>query len=125
MRRGLIAVGLLILLFAVLLANIHALDSLLGAVEAGVCRSSAALRAGDAQLAASEAEAAMKLWQSKADYAHIVLRQDVIDAVSESFFELIEEIRSGDGEADTAYLDLLYRLDSIGRMDHLSLSSVF
>ena len=67
----------------------------------------------------------MKLWQSKADYAHIVLRQDVIDAVSESFFELIEEIRSGDGEADTAYLDLLYRLDSIGRMDHLSLSSVF
>ncbi|MBR2582636.1 MAG: DUF4363 family protein [Oscillospiraceae bacterium] len=125
MRRGLIAVGLLILLFAVLLANIHALDSLLGAVEAGICRSSAALRAGDAQLAASEAEAAMKLWQSKADYAHIVLRQDVIDAVSESFFELIEEIRSGDGEADTAYLDLLYRLDSIGRMDHLSLSSVF
>lgn len=125
MRRGLIAVGLLILLFAVLLANIHALDSLLGAVEAGVCRSSAALRAGDAQLAASEAEAAMKLWQSKADYAHIVLRQDVIDAVSESFFELIEEIRSGDGEADTAYLDLLYRLDNIGRMDHLSLSSVF
>lgn len=125
MRRGLIAVGLLILLFAVLLANIHALDSLIGAVEAGVCRSSAALRAGDAQLAASEAEAAMKLWQSKADYAHIVLRQDVIDAVSESFFELIEEIRSGDGEADTAYLDLLYRLDNIGRMDHLSLSSVF
>ncbi len=125
MRRGLIAVGLLILLFALLLANIHALDSLIGAVEAGVCRSSAALRAGDAQLAASEAEAAMKLWQSKADYAHIVLRQDVIDAVSESFFELIEEIRSGDGEADTAYLDLLYRLDSIGRMDHLSLSSVF
>ena len=125
MRRGLIAVGLLILLFAVLLANIHALDSLLGAVEAGVCRSSAALRTGDAQLAASEAEAAMKLWQSKADYAHIVLRQDVIDAVSESFFELIEEIRSGDGEADTAYLDLLYRLDNIGRMDHLSLSSVF
>ena len=125
MKRGLLAAGLLILLFALLLANIHALDTLIGAVEERVCRSSAALRAGDAQLAASEAEAAMKLWQSKADYAHIVLRQDVIDAVSDAFFELLEEIRSGDGEADTAYLSILYRLDSIERMDHLRLSSVF
>ena len=125
MKRGLIAAGLLILLFALLLANIRALDALIGAVEEGVCRSSAALRAGDAQLAASEAEAAMKLWQSKADYAHIVLRQEEIDAVSEAFFELLAELRSGDGEADTAYLNSLYRLDGIGRMEHLRLSSVF
>ncbi len=125
MKRGLIAAGLLILLFALLLANIRALDALLGAVEEDVCRSSAALRAGDAQLAASEAEAAMKLWQSKADYAHIVLRQEEIDAVSEAFFELLAELRSGDGESDTAYLNILYRLDGIGRMEHLRLSSVF
>ncbi len=125
MKRGLIAAGLLILLFALLLANIRRLDALLGAVEAGVCRSSAALRAGDVQLAASEAEAAMRLWQSKADYAHIVLRQDEIDAVSDAFFELLKGIRAGDSEADTAYLSLLYHLDSIGRMDQLRLSSVF
>ena len=125
MKRGLIAAGLLILLFALLLANIRALDALLGAVEEDVCRSSAALRAGDAQLAASEAEAAMKLWQSKADYAHIVLRQEEIDAVSDAFFDLLRELRSGDGEPDTAYLGLLYRLDGIGRMEHLRLSSVF
>ncbi|MBR0208367.1 MAG: DUF4363 family protein [Oscillospiraceae bacterium] len=125
MKRGLLAAGLLILLFALLLANIHALDALIGAVEKGVCRSSAALRAGDAQLAASEAEAAMKLWQSKADYAHIVLRQETIDAVSEAFFELLEEIRSDGGEAEEAYLSLLYHLDSIARMEHLRLSSVF
>ena len=41
MRRGFIAAGLLILLFALLLANIRRLDTLIGAVEAGVCRSSA------------------------------------------------------------------------------------
>ena len=125
MKRGFIAAGLLILLFALLLANLHRLDALLGAVEAGVCRSSAALRAGDAQLAASEAEAAMRLWQSEADYAHIVLRQDEIDAVSDAFFELLKGICAGDSEADTAYLSLLYHLDSIGRMDQLRLSSVF
>ncbi len=125
MKRGLIAAGLLILLFALLLANIHALDALVGAVESGICRSSAALCAGDVQLAASEAEAAMQLWQSKADYAHIVLRQDEIDAVSDAFSELLGELRSGAGEADTAYLRLLYHLDGIGRMEHLRLSSIF
>ena len=124
MKRGLIAAGLIILLFALLLANLHALDALIGEVEALVCRSSAALAGGEAQLAASEAEAAMQLWQSRADYAHIVLRQDEIDAVSDAFFELHEALRSGE-EADEAYLRLLYRLDRIERMEHLRLSSVF
>ena len=124
MKRGLIAAGLLILLFALLLANIHALDELLGGVETRLCRSSAAFSAGNAQLAASEAEAAMELWQSAADYAHIMLRQGEIDAVSDAFFELLTELRSGDGD-ETAYLALLYHLDSIARMDHLRLSSIF
>ncbi len=52
MKRGLIAAGLLILLFALLLANLHALDTLIDALETLVCRSSAALRAGDVQVAA-------------------------------------------------------------------------
>ena len=125
MKRGLLAAGLLILLLALLLANIHALDALISAVEAGVCRSSAALRAGDTQLAASEAEAAMKLWQSKADYANIVLRQGEIDAVSDAFFELLKDLDLENARADSAYLNLLYHLDSIGRLDHLSLSSIF
>ena len=124
MKRGLIAAGLLILLLALLLANIHALDELLAGVEAQLCRSSAALAAGDTQLAASEAEAAMKQWQSAADYAHIVLRQGEIDAVSDAFFELLGELREGE-EAETAYLALLYHLDSIARMDRLQLSSIF
>ena len=125
MRRGLIAAALLILLFALLLGNIRMLDTLLGEVEARLCRSSAALAAGDAQLAASEAEAAMKLWQSEADYAHIVLRQSEIDAVSDAFFELLGAIRGGEDEAEQKYLALLYLLDGIARMDHLRLSSVF
>ena len=125
MRRGLIAAALLILLFALLLGNIRMLDTLLGEMEARLCRSSAALAAGDAQLAASEAEAAMKLWQSEADYAHIVLRQSEIDAVSDAFFELLGAIRGGEDEAEQKYLALLYLLDGIARMDHLRLSSVF
>ena len=124
MKRGLLAAALLILLLALLLANIHAIDELLSGVEVRLCRSSAAYSAGNAQLAASEAEAAMELWQSAADYAHIVLRQSEIDAVTDAFFELLGKLRS-DGGAETAYLTLLYHLDSIARMDHLRLSSIF
>ncbi len=125
MKRGLIAAGLLVLLCAMLLANIRALDSLIGTLEDHLCRSSSAWQAGDRQLAISEAEAAMKLWQSEADYAHIVLRQGEADAVSDAFFDLLKDLRAGDGEADTAYLKILYHLDSIERMDHLRLSSLF
>lgn len=125
MKRGLLAAGLLILLFALLLANLHALDELLGAVEGHICRSSAALSGGDMQLAVSEAETAMQLWQSKEDYAHIVLRQSEIDAVSDALFDLLRELRTGGGEPDAVYLRLLCRLESIERMEHLSLSSVF
>lgn len=125
MKRGLIAAGLLVLLIALLLANLHALDALLGAVEAHVCRSSAAVRAGNRQLAVSEAETAMELWQSEADYLHIILRQTEIDTVSDAFFELLEDLYSETEETDTAYLALLYHLDVISRMDHLRLSSVF
>ena len=125
MKRGLFAAALLALLLGLLLGNIRMLGALLESVESGVCRSSAAFAAGDAQLAASEAEAAMKLWQSEADYAHIVLRQSEIDAVSDAFFELLGEIRAADGEAEHSYLRLLYRLDSIARMESLRLSSVF
>ncbi|MBR0040408.1 MAG: DUF4363 family protein [Oscillospiraceae bacterium] len=124
MKRGLIAAGLLILLLGLLLTNLQLLDELIADVEAHICRSSAALSAGDMQLAASEAEAAMKQWQSAADYAHIVLRQGEIDAVSDAFFELLGELRKGE-EVGTAYLALLYHLDSIARMEHLQLSSVF
>ena len=67
----------------------------------------------------------MSLWQSRADYAHFVLRQNEIDAVSDAFFELIEKLRSDDDKTEDAYLSLLYHLDSIERMDHLRLSSVF
>ena len=125
MKRGLLAAGLLILLLALLLANIHALDALISAVEAGVCRSSAALRAGDTQLAASEAEAAMKLWQSKADYAHIVLRQGEIDAVSDAFFDLSASLHGEEKDSRDDYLRLFYHLDSLERMDALRLSSIF
>ena len=125
MRREVIAILLLILLLGILLGNIRYLNNLVEEIETDLGSSSAAWERGDTQLAVSEMETAMKRWHSAAEYAHVMLRQGEIDAVSDAFFELLKELRAGEAEAETAYLSLLCHLDSIGRMDQLRLSSVF
>ena len=124
MKRELLAAALLILLLALLLGNIQAIDELIGAVEEHICRSSAALARGDRQLAVSEVETAMQLWQSAEGYTHIFIRHSEIDAVWDAFFELNAALRGPDDADASLYLDLLYHLDSLARMDELHLGSI-
>ena len=125
MKREVLAAALLILTLALLLVNIHALEGLVGELEEHVCRSSAALARGDRELAVSELEAAMTLWQSAEGYTHVFVRHSEIDAVSDAFFELNAALRGGDEADDALYLALLYHLDSIEKMDELRLGSIF
>ena len=67
----------------------------------------------------------MEAWHSAAEYAHIMLRQGEIDAVSDAFFDLSAALREGEEKSTDAYLRLYYHLDSIERMDALRLSSIF
>ena len=94
-------------------------------VESALGRSAAAWERGDRQLAVSEMETAMEAWHSAAEYAHIMLRQGEIDAVSDAFFDLSAALREGEEKSTDAYLRLYYHLDSIERMDALRLSSIF
>lgn len=125
MKREVLAAALLFLTLALLLVNIHALEGLVGELEEHVCRSSAALARGDRELAVSELEAAMTLWQSAESYTHVFVRHSEIDAVSDAFFELNAALRGGDEADDALYLALLYHLDSIEKMDELRLGSIF
>ena len=125
MKREFAAYGLLILMAALLLYNIRTLDALIEMVEAHVCRSSAALEGGDSNLAASELETAMKLWQEAEPYTHIFVRHSEVDAVADAFFELNAALRGGEANKREAYLQLLYHLDGVEQMDHLRLGSIF
>ena len=125
MKRELAALTLLILLLALLLGNIRALDTLIGEVEAHVCRSSAAAARGDRKGAVSELETALSLWDEARAYTHVFFRHSEIDAVSDSFFELNAALRGEEEQHEEAYLRLLYHLDCVEQMDHLRLGSIF
>lgn len=124
MRRELLAGLLLIVLMALLLNNIRVIDTLIDDIEEHVCRSSAAAESGDRELAVSELETAMKLWQSSEGYTHIFIRHSEIDAVWDLFFELNAALRGGDDADAVLYLDLLYHLDSLAKMDELHWGSI-
>ena len=125
MKRELIAIALLILMLGFLFGNLRILDGLVEEVAGALCHSAAAWERGDRQLAVSEMETAMEAWHSAAEYAHIMLRQGEIDAVSDAFIDLSAALREGEGKSTEAYLRLFYHLDSIERMDALRLSSIF
>ena len=124
MRRELLAAALLILLLALLLSNIHAIDTLIAEIEKQVYLSSAALARGDRQLAVSELETAMERWRGAEGYTHIFIRHSEIDAVWDAFFELNAALRGAQEADESLYLDLLYHLDSLARMDELHLGSI-
>ena len=125
MKRELVAIAFLILMLGFLFGNLRFLGDLVEEVEGALGRSAAAWERGDRQLAVSEMETAMEAWHSAAEYAHIMLRQGEIDAVSDAFFDLSAALREGEGKSTEAYLRLFYHLDSIERMDALRLSSIF
>ena len=107
-----------------LLYNIRTLDALIEGVETHVCRSSAALACGDSKLAASELETAMERWRGAEGYTHIFIRHSEIDAVWDAFFELNAALRGAQEADESLYLDLLYHLDSLARMEELLLGSI-
>ena len=90
-----------LLLFLRLLGNIRYLDNLVEEIEEAISSSSAAWELGDRQLAVSEMETAMEAWHFAAEYAHIMLRQGEIDAVSDAFFDLSAALREGGENAPT------------------------
>ena len=126
MRRELGALLLLLSLFAAAVINIRAADRLTAEIEAHLDRSEKALLAGDRPYAESELDAALRIWQAAERYTHIFIRHSEIDSASDAFFQLQQGLRAGDGkELSSAYDLLRYHLESIDRMEHISIGSVF
>lgn len=126
MKRELGALLLLLALFTAAVINIRAADKLTDKIEAHLDRSEKALLAGDRPYAESELEAALRIWQAAEHYTHIFIRHSEIDSASDAFFQLQHGLRAGDGKELSAAYDLLrYHLESIDRMEHISIGSVF
>lgn len=125
MKREIIASALLVLLCIGAWMNVRTLDALVGDMANDLSLSAQAAREGQTALADERLNAALDRWLKADGYTHVFIRHAEIDAISDAFYELRGQLLSGEADGlDALYGKLLYHLDSIDRIEHLSLKSI-
>lgn len=126
MKRVITAAVLLLLLVLASVWNIRRVDSLTGELETLLRRSEQAALDGSFDQAEDIASDALTLWLAADSYTHIFIRHSEIDSTSDAFYELLERVSERDADGlPSAYAKLLYHLDSIAAMEHVTLGSIF
>lgn len=125
MKRESCAIALLLVLLVGSLWNIRCLDRRIDAIEYDLRQSMEAADSGDFESARRHFDTALDTWLKADSYTHIFIRHSEIDSTSDAFYELMELLAKDDAEGSpSAYLKLLYHLESIDQMDHLRLGSI-
>ena len=126
MKKEIIALVLLLLLFFGSLYNIHVMDNMVQTLEAQVESSYKAAEADDFEKASELIDAAAADWLSRDGYTHIFIRHTEIDSTTDAFFEYISDVAAEDiGNAEGSYGMLMAHLDSLKTMEHISFGSIF
>ena len=123
MKKELIAALLLILLFSGTLVNIGINDKMMQRLNAEVKDAYDSAASGDWDTAQQRLDTAISHWLSMDGYTHIFIRHSEIDGTSDAFYELLSAIEEGDA-LSPAYGKLLYHIDSISGMEHVSIGSI-
>ncbi len=125
MKRELCAAVLLLLLIAAGFWNLRAADRLTGAVGRKLDRAEEAAREGDYEEALRQLEQGRRLWNSRRTYTEIFFRHADLDSLQDSFAGLEQLLRQKDGAWPAALALLRYHLDTLDRMEHISVGTVF
>ena len=126
MKRECAAAALLLLLMLTAAWNIRRADFLTAQIGRNLERSERAAGRGDFELARTAAENALALWQDARGYTSVFLRHPDLDGVADAFFDLQELLLREEQEALAAgYGRLRCRLETLDRMEHLSLGTLF
>lgn len=125
MKKEIIALSLLVLLFAASLFNIWYFDRLCLDIAGEVKASAEALEQGDTKVAQEHLQNALHTWLEADSYTHIFIRHPEIDSTADAFYELGLELEGADSKScRAAYAKLLYHLESIRTMEHLRFGSI-
>lgn len=126
MKKEIIAILLLALLFLGSLYNIHVIEDMVTTLEDGVSTSFKAAQSGDFDKARILINEAATDWLSRDGYTHIFIRHAEINATNEAFFDYISDICAEDiGSAEGSYGLLISQLDSLKTMEEISFGSIF
>ncbi len=125
MRREYTAMIILAILMLGAWLNLRHMDSLTERIEAKLELSQKAAEQGSMDISEKALLDALDMWLSADGYTHIFIRHSEIDAISDSFYELYDALLSGETDALTpAYEKLIYHLESVNDIEHLSLRSL-
>ena len=126
MKREACALMLLLLLCTGAALNIRTADQLIHTVELSLDRAESAANRGDYDTALQALCTARAVWDAHERYTLTFLRHPDVDSIGDAFFEVEAALRQKDGNALPAFLGLLrYHLDTIARMEHPNLGSIF
>lgn len=124
MKKEIIALLLLVLLFAASLFNIWYFDRLCLDIAGEVKASAVALERGDMEAAQEHLNSALHTWLDADSYTHIFIRHPEIDSAADAFYELGQAMEENSESCRAAYDKLLYHLESIRTMEHLRFGSI-
>lgn len=125
MKKEIIALILLLLLFAGSLYNIRVIENMVTTLESGVEASFNAAQSGDFDKAHELIDEAATDWLSRDGYTHIFIRHSEINSTTDAFFGYISDISAEDiGSAEGSYGLLMAQLDSLKTMEEISFGSI-
>ncbi len=125
MRREYTAMIILTLLMLGAWLNLRHMDSLTERIEAKLELSQKAAEQGSMDISEKALLDALDMWLGADGYTHIFIRHSEIDAISDSFYDLYDALLSGETDAlAPAYEKLIYHLESVNDIEHLSLRSL-
>ena len=120
------ALLLLCLLMVLSYWNIRAVDRLSGDIMAELENCERLFLAGENPDAQAAMDKALNRWLSAEGYTHIFIRHSEIDSCSDAFYDAVEALDAKDDAAVKAGLDKLrYHIQSIAKMERVSLGNVF
>ena len=126
MKKEILAISMLVLIFLLSLYTIKILESLTGDLAKMVSDAAQMASEEDWDGAVNLTEAAIQKWHDADSYTHITLRHFEIDSTTDAFYNFLEKLYTKDsGGQDSAFLMLTAHLEGIARMEHISPGSVF
>lgn len=125
MKREIVAVGILVVLFALSLLNIHFIDTSTEKLSEQVKRSGELADLGKNRESAELLVLSLEEWQNMGSYAHLVLRHEEIDPITDEYFSILDELESGGESTSASFETLISRLGRLAEMEHLTFESIF
>lgn len=125
MKKGWLAVALLVAMVALSLWHVSALRSLTGSLGEELRRAEELAESGDWDKAAEVTKAASEQWDGRAFYLHVTLDHKTADDIAVGFAETLEFLECQEaGEYSAANARLMEQLELLGEVERPNLENL-